>query len=75
MKIKIVYVEAENIEKLQEVVNKELDALQMNVRNKVVEVKTLTTTDGYAAQIAYAELEGAPQEILMEGDAVNVPKN
>ena len=75
MNIKISYVKAENVEQLQDEVNKELEALQLNVKNKVAEVKTIKDDSGYLAQIAYMELDGMEQQILMEGDITNVSKN
>lgn len=75
MKIKISYVGAPDLEQLQEAVSKELEALQLNVKNKVAEVKTIKDDSGYLAQIAYMELDGMEQQILMEGDTTNVSKN
>ena len=68
MKIKIEYVEAATIEQLQEEVSKALEAIQLNIRNRVAEVKTIKSESGYVAQIAYGEIEENIPQVLMEGE-------
>lgn len=75
MRIKVSYVEAQNLEQLQEVVSKELEAIQLNIKNRVAEVKTITSGDKYVAQIVYMEIDDLDKQILMEGETVDVLKN
>lgn len=75
MRIKVSYVEAQNLEQLQDVVSKELEAIQLNIKNKVAEVKTITSGDKYVAQIVYMEIDDLDKQILMEGETVDVLKN
>lgn len=75
MRIKVSYVEAQNLEQLQDVVSKELEAIQLNIKNRVAEVKTITSGDKYVAQIVYMEIDDLDKQILMEGETVDVLKN
>jgi thioredoxin reductase len=75
MRIKVEFITGSNIEELQENVNKALEAIQLNVKNNIVEVKTISAEGSFVSQIAYAELEELEKEPLMEGDQVNVSKN
>lgn len=75
MRIKVEFITGSNIEELQENVNKALEAIQLNVKNNVVEVKTISTEGNFVSQIAYAELDELEKEPLMEGEQVNVSKN
>ena len=75
MRIKVSYVEAQSLEQLQDVVSKELEAIQLNVKNRVAEVKTITSGDKYVAQIVYMEIDDLDKQILMEGETVDVLKN
>ncbi len=72
MKIKVSYIEATTIEQLQDLVDRELEALQLNIKNKVAEVKTIRDTNGYVAQIVYMEIEDIERELLKEGESINV---
>ncbi len=74
MKIKISYVSAETIEQLKEEVNKELEALQLNVNNRIIEVRTLVAGSGFVAQVAYADVANTVQRLMEESEA-NVHTN
>ena len=69
MKIKVSYVEVVDPDKLGEAVNKELEALQVNVNNHITDIKTFVSLSGsYIAQISYMEItDDAPMQILNEG--------
>lgn len=53
MKIRVVYVEGENLEDLQKKVNEEVEALEVNVNYNILEIKTIDTK---SAQITYGEM-------------------
>ena len=75
MRIKVEFITGSTIEELQENVNKALEAIQLNVKNNIVEVKTINAEGNFVSQIAYAELDELEKEPLMEGEQVNVSKN
>ena len=75
MRIKVEFITGSTIEELQENVNKALEAIQLNVKNNIVEVKTISAEGNFVSQIAYAELDELEKEPLMEGEQVNVSKN
>lgn len=56
-KIKVSYVIAGNEEELQNMVNIELEAIQVNVKNKVKDIRFGQAHTGYIAQITYEENE------------------
>lgn len=74
MRVKIEYVEGNTLDELRENVNKALEAIQLNVKNSIMEVKTFDYGTNLVAQIAYAELEEI-KEPLMEGEQIDVSKN
>ncbi len=63
MNIKVSYIEATDVTALQELVSKELEAIQLNVKNRIVDVKPFILGDKLVAQIAYAEVE---EQVLKE---------
>ena len=75
MRIKVEFITGSTIEELQENVNKALEAIQLNVKNNIVEVKTISAEGNFVSQIAYAELDELEKEPLMEGEQLNVSKN
>ena len=75
MNVKVSYLVASSIEELQEKIDKELEALQLNTKIRVVEVRTSQITTGYLVQIVYMVIETPPMQILNEGEKVYVPEN
>ena len=73
MKTKIDFVEASDIQQLKEELNKLLEAIQVNIKCRVAEIKTIPTTTGYIAQVVYIELEDSLNQVLNEEVVVNVP--
>lgn len=71
MKVKVNYLIASTVEELQEEVDKELEALQVNKKVRVLDVKTTATGTEFLSQIAYMILEDPePMQILNEGEKV-----
>ena len=69
-KIKVAYVEAENLEELENLTNKEIEAIQVNIKNIIKDVDlTHKNNTGYVVQITYEEIE-EPQ-ILKESEDIN----
>lgn len=57
-KIKVEFVEAENLDELRDLTNQAIAAIQVNVRNIIKDVNlTHKLTNGYVVQITYEETE------------------
>lgn len=57
-KIKVEFVEAENLDELRDLTNQAIAAIQVNVRNIIKDVNlTHKPTGGYVVQITYEETE------------------
>lgn len=69
-KVKVSFVKADNFEELQELVNREIEAIQVNVRNTITGVSTVSEGESYITQITYEEA----REILNEGLEVDADK-
>ena len=69
-KVKVSFVKADNFEELQELVNREIEAIQVNVRNTITGISTVSEGDSYITQITYEEA----REILNEGLEVDADK-
>lgn len=68
-KIKIEYVEAEDIDELNKVVSSYTEAIQVNIKNKIKDVDIIAKpSGGYIAQITYEELEEPHVEVLNENN-------
>ena len=67
LKVRVVYVEGENLEDLQKKVNEEIEALEVNVNYNILEVKTIDKT---VAQITYGEMLTPEPVILNESEEV-----
>lgn len=73
MKTKVDYVEASDLIQLKDEVNKLLDAIQVNIKCRVAEVKTIVNpSGGYIAQVVYLELDDNLTQTLNEEVAVSV---
>ena len=68
--VKVSFVKADNFEELQELVNREIEAIQVNVRNTITGVNTVSEGESYITQITYEEA----REILNEGLEVDADK-
>ncbi len=70
--VKVEYVKAENLEELQTLTNKAIEAIQVNIRNYVrgVDLKVVNSNE-YISEIIYEELieDDAPM-ILNESEEV-----
>lgn len=65
--IKVEYVEAGTLDELKELVDKTISAIQVNVRNTIKDIKTITRTNGgFLVQITYEE----ERQILNESEEV-----
>ena len=62
-KVKVSFVKADSFEELQELVNREIEAIQVNVRNTITGINTVSEGESYITQITYEEA----REILNEG--------
>lgn len=69
-KVKVSFVKADSFEELQELVNREIEAIQVNVRNTITGVSTVSEGESYITQITYEEA----REILNEGLEVDADK-
>ena len=69
-KVKVSFVKADNFEELQELVNREIEAIQVNVRNTITGIRTVSEGESYITQITYEEA----REILNEGLEVDADK-
>ena len=69
-KVKVSFVKADNFEELQELVNREIEAIQVNVRNTITGISTVSEGESYITQITYEEA----REILNEGLKVDADK-
>lgn len=69
-KVKVSFVKADNFEELQELVNREIEAIQVNVRNTITGISTVSEGESYITQITYEEA----REILNEGLEVDADK-
>ena len=69
-KVKVSFVKADNFEELQELVNREIEAIQVNVRNTITGISTVSEGESYITQITYEEA----REILNEGLGVDADK-
>lgn len=56
-KVKVRFVEATNLDELKELTNKELEAIQVNVRNMIRDIRTSIYGTGYLVQITYEEVD------------------
>ena len=56
-KVKVRFVEAANLDELKELTNKELEAIQVNVRNMIRDIRTSIYGTGYLVQITYEEVD------------------
>ena len=65
--IKVEYVEAGTLEELKELVDKTISAIQVNIKNTIKDIKTITRTNGgFLVQITYEE----ERQILNESEEV-----
>ena len=55
-KVKVEYVEAETLDELRNLTNKAIEAIQVNVRNQIRDIKTIVNKTGYIVQITYDEI-------------------
>lgn len=69
-KVKVSFVKADSFEELQELVNREIEAIQVNVRNTITGISTVSKGESYITQITYEEA----REILNEGLEVDADK-
>ena len=69
-KVKVSFVKADRFEELQELVNREIEAIQVNVRNTITGISTVSEGESYITQITYEEA----REILNEGLEVDADK-
>ena len=69
-KVKVSFVKADSFEELQELVNREIEAIQVNVRNTITGVSTVSEGESYITQITYEEA----REILNEELGVDADK-
>ena len=69
-KVKVSFVKADSFEELQELVNREIEAIQVNVRNTITGISTVSEGESYITQITYEEA----REILNEGLGVDADK-
>ena len=69
-KVKVSFVKADSFEELQELVNREIEAIQVNVRNTITRISTVSEGESYITQITYEEA----REILNEGLEVDADK-
>ena len=69
-KVKVSFVKADSFEELQELVNREIEAIQVNVRYTITGVSTVSEGESYITQITYEEA----REILNEGLEVDADK-
>ena len=69
-KVKVSFVKADSFEELQELVNREIEAIQVNVRNTITGISTVSEGESYITQITYEEA----REILNEGLKVDADK-
>lgn len=71
MKTKVLYVISNEINTLQDEVNKELEALQVNSKITIEKVDTTIGQNTYIVQVTYNESEEIPQilneDILVKG--------
>lgn len=69
-KVKVSFVKADSFEELQELVNREIEAIQVNIRNTITGISTVSEGESYITQITYEEA----REILNEGLGVDADK-
>lgn len=69
-KVKVSFVKADSFEELQELVNREIEAIQVNIRNTITGISTVSEGESYITQITYEEA----REILNEGLEVDADK-
>lgn len=69
-KVKVSFVKADSFEELQELVNREIEAIQVNVRNTITGISTVSEGESYITQITYEEA----RDILNEGLEVDADK-
>lgn len=55
-KVKVEYVEADTLDELRDLTNKAIEAIQVNVRNQIRDIKTIVNKNGYVVQITYDEI-------------------
>ena len=71
-KVKISYVESNSLDELKELTNRELEAIQLNVRNVIQDVKlSYKDNNGYVVMIVYAEVEHDEKEKLFESGVIS----
>lgn len=72
LKVKISYVESNNLDELKELTNRELEAIQLNIRNVIKDIKLLyKDNNGYVIMIVYAEVENDEKENLFESGVMS----
>ena len=65
-KIKVSFIESENLDELKDLTNREIEAIQVNIRNIVKDVDlTSKPSGGYVVQITYEELELDEDKIIL----------
>lgn len=71
-KIKVSFVESDNLEELKELTNKEIEAIQVNIRNVIKDVNLKCKPNGgFIMQINYEELElDENKQILNESEEI-----
>ena len=71
-KVKISYVESDSLDELKELTNRELEAIQLNIRNVIKDIKlSYKDNNGYVVMIVYAEVEHDEKENLFESGVMS----
>ena len=71
-KVKISYVESNSLDELKELTNRELEAIQLNIRNVIKDIKlSYKDNNGYVVMIVYAEVEHDEKESLFESGVMS----
>ncbi len=71
-KVKISYVESNSLDELKELTNRELEAIQLNIRNMIKDIKlSYKDNNGYVVMIVYAEVEHDEKESLFESGVMS----
>ena len=65
-KVKVEFVEADNLEELKNQTNKAIEAIQVNVRNMIRDIDLINKPNGgYVTQITYEEVEFEEDKIIL----------
>ena len=66
MKIKVVYVKTKKDDDLEKEVNQTIDGIQVNSKNRIVEIQTIEIENGFLTKIVYSQIEEPIETILNE---------